>query len=77
MYENYVYQNGILTEINVNDKKVAWHLDGEDEKGRASQYSALGYKVKYDYDSDNTLSAIGMYRNNNCLWKENYDFDSK
>lgn len=76
MYENYVYQNGILTEINVNDKKVAWHLDGEDEKGRASQYSALGYKVKYDYDSDNTLSAIGMYRNNNCLWKENYDFDS-
>lgn len=74
--ENYVYQNGILTEINANDKKVAWHLDGEDEKGRASQYSALGYKVKYDYDSDNTLSAIGMYRNNNCLWKENYDFDS-
>lgn len=74
--ENYIYNKGILTEVNLNGDKIIWQLNSEDDQGKATQYSSLGYDTKYSFDDNNNLSSIGVYKDKQLLWKEDYVFDS-
>lgn len=73
--EHYIYKNEILTEIRLNDNIVIWHLDAEDEQGKAKVFTSLGNETNYTYDELNNLSSIGVSKKGKLLWKENYQFD--
>jgi RHS repeat-associated protein len=72
--ENYIYNKGILTEVNLNGDKIIWQLISEDDQGKATQYSSLGYDTKYSFDDNDNLSSIGVYKDKQLLWKEGYVF---
>lgn len=74
--ENYYYANGVLSEVRLNGDKIIWNLKSEDDNGKPTEYSSLGFTTRYSYGDNGQIASIGTYRDGIRLWQEKYKVDA-
>lgn len=73
--ENYIYTNGVLSEVRVNNNKTIWKLIQEDDCGNATVIETDGLKRQYKYDINSLPIERAVLKDNNILWSDTYTFD--